>query len=259
MAAPRCSGVQTLGSILLLREAARQNVPYEGAFREAGYVPRSAPPLQYRPLNEEELRAVPGQMARYAGVILTSPRAASRLVSILGRVDMERLRGVPIYCVGPATAAPLRAAGLTPSVPGSGTASSLAESLSLEEEHRPLLFLCGARRLDDLPRILEKRGAAVRELVVYQSEPNPAYVLEGHPRPDWIAFFSPSAVAGLAAFVGERWPTARRAAIGPTTARALERAGLRADAVAAQPTPGGLVRAVEGAASAQSPDASSRA
>ncbi len=61
---------------------------------------------------------------------------------------------------------------------------------------------------------------------------------------DAALFFSPSAVRQFAR-LGLRVPRAIVACIGPTTAAAARRGGLRAPVVAAEPTPRALVAVVE--------------
>lgn len=69
-------------------------------------------------------------------------------------------------------------------------AAALAEAIA-EEMEDEVVFFCGDKRLDTLPRVLEHNNVAVQELVVYSTEETPTEVSAVY---DGMLFFSPSAV-----------------------------------------------------------------
>lgn len=76
---------------------------------------------------------------------------------------------------------------------------------------KPLLFLCGNRRRDDLPNLLHQHNIPLQEMIVYQTEyyntslgsesSNPpedlSHLVNPPIEPSWIVFFSPSGVEAL--------------------------------------------------------------
>ena len=156
----------------------------------------------------------------------------------------------PVWAVGPATAEAARAAGLPVIAGDFGTADALAARLEAEAGAAeagvaalPFLFLCGDRRRDVLPDRLRAAGLAVAEHVVYRAHLALERVPPQAAAPDWAVFFSPTGVEVAHAVPAFPW-SARLAAIGPTTAAALEAGGHAVAAVAAAPTPDALAHAL---------------
>jgi uroporphyrinogen-III synthase len=83
------------------------------------------------------------------------------------------------------------------------------------------------------------------ECVVYETLARDAIDVPDDGRPLWLAFFSPSGREAVAkSGIDPQAPHVRLAAIGPTTAGALEEAGWPVDAVADAPTPEALAEAI---------------
>jgi len=227
--------------VYLLRVETTASDPFAEALRAAGYRPFVLPVLSVVWCNTEQLRAVLARPEAYGGLIFTSPRAVEA-VRRLGSL-LEAWRRRPVYVVGPRTAAAAQELGLQPRGETAGSGRELARLiLQALRPERPLLFLCGARRRDELPTLLREEGLPLEELVVYDTRPSvPELPAEA---PDWVVFFSPS---GLEA--ARRLPIAREqvrvAAIGPTTAAALQQEGWEVAAVARTPTPEGLLAALQ--------------
>lgn len=156
-------------------------------------------------------------------------------------------------------------------------ASASAERGGGEDKTRSIRmgFLTGEKHRDVIPRKLQMAGIQVEEIVVYSTEAKKDFLRDlngrlkdvdkrnsGH---HWVVFFSAFAAAEILSCIGalseeqgkvrdgwydnERRKT-RVAAIGPTTAEALERNyGLVVDALAEKPSPEGVRDAVEEAMS----------
>ncbi|MDQ7039827.1 MAG: uroporphyrinogen-III synthase [Rhodothermus sp.] len=229
--------------VYLLRAEATASDPFVEQLQAAGYRPFVLPVLAIDWVNTESLRAVLAHPEAYSGLIFTSPRAVEAVRRL--RIPLEAWRAHPVYVVGPRTAAAVRKIGWEPRGETAGSGSELARRI--QQGARPicpLLFLCGARRREELPTLLRAAGFPLQELVVYATRPLvPALPAEA-PTPDWVVFFSPSGLEA-ARRLPLAWEQVHVAAIGPTTAVALQQEGLRVAAVARTPTPEGLLAAMQ--------------
>jgi len=105
----------------------------------------------------------------------------------------------------------------------------------------------------DLVQGIRRLGAEVHEVIAYHTVPANESIAEARRRLvsggiDVITFTSSSTVTNLVAvFQGEPWPIDRVkiACIGPKTAEAAIRFGLKVDILAGEQTIPGLVRAIE--------------
>lgn len=241
--------------VILLRSADEPD-RYLSAFRRAGLQAMCEPVLTFEFPNQKQLAEHLEDADRYAALVATSPRVGIALDRLFaGRDDLaSRWRGKDAFAVGPNTAERLREVRMDPRGEEAGDAADLAEQITVASPTRPLLFLCGNRRRDTLPNRLQEVGLAFDELVVYETRLRRDLTLPP-PRPSsgtsWLVFFSPSGVEAVeqAPSVDPvQLPEYRIAAIGPTTAGALEEAGWAVDAVASEPSPHGLVQAIRTAA-----------
>lgn len=89
----------------------------------------------------------PPDAAEYDGLLLTSANATRQ-----AGAGLERLRSLPAYCVGAATAEAARETGLAIEAIGTGGVDALLESLSPKLR---LLHLCGADRREAAVRAVE--------------------------------------------------------------------------------------------------------
>jgi hydroxymethylbilane synthase len=152
---------------------------------------------------------------------VTSANAARRLAGV------TLPAGVRLAAVGAATAQALEQVGLQAELVGQAGARALAAALapSLGTGGR-VLFPCAEGARDELEEELRRAGVAVERLELYRTR------LRGDLRLDTSAavrlYLSPSAVT--AALPAERAasPSARRVALGPSTAAALAEAGFPA-------------------------------
>lgn len=173
----------------------------------------------------------------------TSARGVERFFCLLGqyRLDLRRLGRCRLAAIGPATARALEDRGLYPEVcPAGRTGEALAQTLV--ETVRPaerVLLLRSAQGSPKLAQALEEAGLEVRDLALYTAKALPGP--EPLPALDLLTFGS---AGGVRAFIEQYGPVAIPAvAIGPVTARALERAGMPAR-MAQEISAEGLARAV---------------
>nr|BCX00693.1 MAG: uroporphyrinogen III methyltransferase [Bacteroidota bacterium] len=191
-----------------------------------------------------------------AAILFTSPRSVAHLgwaLSLDPVQEARLLRGPSVYVVGPATARYAQAFGWRPRRIGGGGAEGMLQAVLDDGISGPVLFPCSAERLDVLPEGLRQRGIPVLELALYAPEPlDPEAFWNLRRRwrlrrPDGVVWFSPSAVAvALTRLFDLPWEQVRHIAIGPTTARALQAAGLEPAAVSPHPDPAGLRAALKG-------------
>lgn len=234
--------------VLLLRSPDEPD-PYEEALADAGFDARSVGVLSFERVHLDELRQALEHPRSYDGLIFTSPRAVEAVAEAMPWLPSENVlwHARAVFAVGPRTAEELRAIGFQPEGEEGGSAEMLAEYISSRAFGKPLLFLCGDRRRDELPNRLQDAGVAYEELCVYRTIPRLRLDLSGLPRVDWIVLFSPSGLEALEASAIPDLGDARFAAIGPTTAGALEARRYEVSAVAAQPSPDGLTEAIRAA------------
>lgn len=230
--------------VVLLRSCDEPDA-YVDAFREAGMLAECVPVLAFSYPNQDAVKHLLLDAAAHAALVVTSPRAVRALADVLDSVPepvAEVWKQRPAYAVGPKTAGRLREAGFQPVGEQAGGAEALVRVIASEAPPGPLFFLCGNRRRDTLPNGLREAGIEVTEQVVYETQTrDDVSVPDGA---TWLVFFSPSGIEGVRKSDGVDASRYRRAAIGTTTAAALSRAGLPAEAVADRPAPEPLVRAI---------------
>lgn len=165
--------------------------------------------------------------------------AENRLSREAGGNQAHRKLFWKIYCIGMATRQ--RVADYFGETAIEGTADSaaaLAEVIAREEKARELVFFCGDLRRDELPAVLQQKGFAVEELVVYRTVAIPHKTGRGY---DGIAFFSPSAVESYFS-VNTVDAGALLFAIGRTTAAAISSRCDNTVVVGERPDKGALIR-----------------
>lgn len=188
------------------------------------------PPPSWEPVD-----AALDRIATYDWIVLTSVNGVRAFFDRLcaRRQDIRRLHRARIAAVGPETAAALAAHGiLVDVVPGEfraeGVAAALAESGVAGA--RILLPRAGGAR-EILPQMLRQAGAAVDEVVTYQSArpralPPELPALLAERAIDLVTFTSSSTVRHFVELAGAAARTAPAACIGPITAETARTAGL---------------------------------
>lgn len=146
-----------------------------------------------------------GQPAAGCALAWTSRRAATLLAETLPahRAALERL---PLFAVGEESAGPIKASGLSVSVPRTGLGAGHLAAHLIEHASalgiRRVAFLHGDRALSDLPDCLARAGIPVDRFEVYRTsylpaDPAPLVRALHARRPCVVAYFSPSAISGL--------------------------------------------------------------
>lgn len=231
------------------------------AMQEARFNVKFIPTLHFDFVSQRELSEAMSNPSRFSGLILTSQtavEACSRALQ-LGSVP-QGWSSLPVFVVGTATAEAVHSQLALKAEGGTcGNAKTLAQTIieyfqPNRSESKPLLFPCSDLHMETLPSILQEAGLPLCSIVSYQTVPHPDLVKclkeeEQTILPDeevWFVFFSPSGVQ----FVNQLFRSllerkgAKLAAIGPTTAEAIKKVGLKVAATASTPTPESLLAAM---------------
>ncbi|KAM4775714.1 uroporphyrinogen-III synthase [Cyanocitta cristata] len=201
----------------------------------------------------------------YGGLVFTSPRALEAIKMCLKEKSkkeawsksLKQMWNIkPTYVVGKATASLVEEIGLFPQGEKSGNAEKLAEYICSREKPNSsaLLFPCGALKREVLPTVLREKGIPLESLTVYQTTQHPdlqeslSSYFSQQGIPASIVFFSPSGVKFCLQHIqklsGDLINQVKFAAIGPTTAQALEAAGIAVSCTAGSPTPQDLAAGI---------------
>ena len=190
-----------------------------------------------------------GRARDFDWILFTSTRSVPPFV--------EELQGgqAPLLgAVGPLTARRLDDLGLpvnlVPEDRHDGEGLARAWGAAVNDPQCRILLPRSDRALDLLPRLLREMGAEVEEVEAYRTRPRAirrAQLAQIGPL-DGILLASPSAVTGLFSDISPRelsemMPGVVLAAIGPTTAEAVEAVGGQVEVIAEAPTWGALLTA----------------
>jgi uroporphyrinogen-III synthase len=193
--------------------------------------------VRREPVDGAALRAALATLAARDVLVLTSPAGVD---AVAGTIDLRAVP-CPIAVIGRATGERLRLHGrIADRVASAPNGAALGRELPLPEGE--VVLARSDRALADLPEALRARGARVREVIAYRTHADArgdASAARDALRSDGAAVVvtSPSALEGLVAAVGaEPVRCAVVVAIGPTTARAIERLLHVVPRVAEEPT-----------------------
>lgn len=223
---------------------------------ERGATALRVPMIAIRPVPEGgPLDDAVRRLERYDWIVLTSPRGARAVF------DRRRALGLGLppcpprwAAVGPLTAAAITAGGAPVSwISAGGRGAALAAELGRDVEGASILLPRARIAARGLPEALAARGARVDDVPAYETEVGPersrAPLAQALVRGlDAVVFTSGSTVDGFAKLTGDLAGSLAGVAticIGPSTARVLDRHGVRASSVADRRTPDALVRAIE--------------
>jgi uroporphyrinogen-III synthase len=218
-------------AILVVRQEGR----FSEVLRKNGCEVINLELIRTEPVNDlSEFIETVKKIGRYDGIFLTSPAAAKIFLhhlTLVGGTFYGR-----VYILGERSKAVLDGSGLNViSSPAANTAQGLIESFDEADfAGKNLLFIRGDRSVSTIPEMLGGI-ASVNEIVVYKSvqiSPGDSVIENLKSRMktneiDWACFFSPSGIDGfMAHFGGEDLEKVKAAAIGETTARQANKAGL---------------------------------
>lgn len=235
-----------IGTVILTRtEADNQRVA--PLFERYGFTVVSGPTIELRPL-AVDLTQGRRALEKGGGVVLTSGEATERWLDL----RRDRLADLPVECylvVGRRSAELLHAG--DPETPIVAVADSSAELLqSLESFPVRLLYPGSRARRDEFVSGLRVRGSQVFDFPLYEpvlpADGGRSFsaALRAATLPLAVVFFSPSAVEGMQALAITLPTGAIVAAIGATTAAALNARGITHVVVPERPDPELLAQAL---------------
>uniref|UniRef100_A0A8C2Y5C7 Uroporphyrinogen III synthase n=1 Tax=Coturnix japonica TaxID=93934 RepID=A0A8C2Y5C7_COTJA len=221
--------------------------PYVKELGLYGFEATLIPVLSFEFVSLEALFEKLSHPEHYRGLVFTSPRALEAIKICLkqnskseawSKTLKQQWNTKPTYVVGKATA-----------------------SLGEKPHSSSLLFPCGALKREVLPTALKEKGIALESLTVYQTaqhehlQQSLSSYFSQQGIPASIVFFSPSGVKFCLQHIqklsGDFANHVKFAAIGPTTAEAMEAAGIPVSCTAESPTPQDLAAGIQKALHSQ--------
>jgi uroporphyrinogen III methyltransferase/synthase len=246
------------GKRVLVTRTRRQAGPLSSLLSERGALPVEMPAIDIQAVDDTaELDRAIGGLRSYDWLLFTSVNGVAAFFGRLRglKLDSRALSGVSIGAIGPATADALRERGIVPDfVPAVYSGGGIIDGLRGRDLAGRRLLLPRADIADrELVEGLRGLGVGVDEIVAYRTAAPGETVRQAaasllSKELDVITFTSPSTVFNLTAALHGRLPTnsdVKIACIGPKTAAAAAKAGLRVDIVAGEYTVPGLVAAIE--------------
>ncbi|KFZ67068.1 Uroporphyrinogen-III synthase, partial [Podiceps cristatus] len=241
--------------------------PYIKELGLYGFEATLIPVLSFEFISLESLFEKLSHPESYGGLVFTSPRALEAIKICLkenskneawSKSLIQRWNTKPAYVVGKATASLAEEIGLMPQGEKSGNAEKLAEYICSREKpsSSALLFPCGALKREVLPTVLREKGVPLESLTVYQTaqhtdlqESLSSYFSQQSFVDCSVGYSSPSGVRFCLQHIqklsGDFINHIKFAAIGPTTAEAMEAAGIPVGCTAESPTPLALAAGIQ--------------
>jgi uroporphyrinogen III methyltransferase/synthase len=246
------------GKRILVTRARHQAGALSQLLSQRGAQPIELPAIGIEAIADSaELDAAIGNLSAYQWLIFTSSNGVEAFFQRVEalKLDSRALSGLKIGAIGPATAKALAQRGINADyIPEVYSSEGLLVGLKGYPLRGKRFLLPRANIADKrLTNGLTRLGAEVHEIVAYRTVASPEATSKireilSSGQLDVITFTSSSAVSHLmAALQGD--PTlinkAKVACIGPKTAEAATKAGLKVDIVAREHTVLGLVEAIE--------------
>ncbi len=245
------------GKRILVTRARHQASVLSKMLAAKGALPVELPVISIQKLADNyELQKEIVNLPRYQWLVFTSGNGVEAFFEVLAvlKLDARALARLKIAVIGAATAAALKQNGLTADCqPAVFTSRGLLDEMAQRNISGQAFLLPRADIADaELSEGLIALGARVRDVVAYRTSPDEtaaavARSLLAGPV-DVVTFTSSSTVANLTAVLESQNISlngARIACIGPKTAEAAARAGLRPHIVAREQTIPGMVAAIE--------------
>jgi uroporphyrinogen III methyltransferase/synthase len=246
------------GKTILITRAAHQTDIFVRLIKEQNGIPIIFPTIEItKPGSWDKLDQSLKNLYMFDGIAFTSVNGVEYFFQrfVEQNISAQLLKGKALLAVGEKTKRALDDYGLTVTLmPEKFTAQDLASMLQQEDlTGKYFLFPKGNLAKDTLPEALKSLGASVDEVIVYETRiPTPANIKEvktllSNGKIDVITFTSPSTVKNFFYLIKtKQFPKGTMiAAIGPSTANAIEECGLDVDIQPTQSTIEGLVEAIQ--------------
>jgi len=205
------------------------------------------PFIEVKPVSVKEFRKQKIDILDHTAVIFTSRNAIDHFFSICAELKIEMPADMKYFCISEQTANYLQKYIVIRKrkiFTGFRTAQDLIEILKKHKGEK-YLFPCSSIRKNDIPDFMGKNGYQYTEAVMYETVAADLSDL-ADVNYDIIAFFSPSGINSLFVnFPDFQQHKTRIAAFGPTTAQAVNDAGLFLDIQAPMPNAPSMTGALE--------------
>ncbi len=205
------------------------------------------PFIQVQPLQYKEFRKQKVEILSHTAVIFTSRNAVDTFFKLCEEGKTELPADFKYFCISEQTANYLQKyIVVRKRKVFTGTKTS-AELIDIIKKHKDETYLypCSNIRKDDIPLFLADNGFKFTEAVIYETVASDLKEIS-YEKYDIIAFFSPSGVSSLLSnFPDFKQNQIRLAAFGPTTAKAVNEAGLILDIQAPLPDAPSMTGALE--------------
>jgi uroporphyrinogen-III synthase len=205
------------------------------------------PFIEVKPVGVKDFRKQKVDILDHSAIIFTSRNAIDHFFSICAELKIEMPAEMKYFCISEQTANYLQKYIVIRKrkiFTGFRTAQDLIEILKKHKGEK-YLFPCSSIRKNDIPEFLEKNNYKYTEAVMYETVAADLSDL-ADVNYDIIAFFSPSGINSLFVnFPDFKQNRTRIAAFGPTTAKAVEDAGLFLDIQAPMPNAPSMTGALE--------------
>lgn len=225
---------------VLVTRPADQAAQFVRLLEKQGLIPVLFPTIEIRPLPGWTVPDLIG----FDGVFFTSTNSITHFIDRLMQEapdQLDRLAVTDVWAVGKQSASELGRYGITTRpLAKIGDAVTMMEEIGAEAiSGHTFLFVRGNLSLGTVPELILRYGGTCTELTVYENCPPPLektnavkkQVLDG--KIDCLSFTSPSTAENFFTAMGSTAlpPGTKVAAIGTTTARALEKLGVKVDII----------------------------
>ena len=205
------------------------------------------PFIQIDPISFKEFRKQKIDILDHTAVIFTSRNAVDHFFRLCSESKIEMPNDMKYFCISEQTANYLQKYIVIRKrkiFTGTRTAADLIEILK-KHRNEKYIFPCSNIRKDDIPNFLKNDGYNYTEGIIYKTVASDLSDL-ADVNYDVIAFFSPSGINSLFVnFPDFKQNNTRIAAFGPTTAKAVRKAGLNLDIEAPLPNAPSMTGAIE--------------
>jgi uroporphyrinogen III methyltransferase/synthase len=193
----------------------------------------------------QPVKVKPIKISGYTHVAFTSRTAVEYFFPNLAG-DNRSLAGTKVCAVGDQTARALVERGIKPDlVAAEFTSRSLARELAQQGVKGAHVFHPGADKMNpDFEKVLSKVGARVTNLILYRIDKVAPENVEAVDDADWVTFASAQTVRNFMEAIGDRPVKAKVACIGPITAAAARKAGLKVAVIPKKFTFDALIQAI---------------
>lgn len=241
------------GQTVLVTRPERQATPLLQKLQSLGATTLLQPAIEIKPVDDwSAIDTAIENLPSYDWLVFSSANGVQYFLDRILELghDLRALSTCQLAAIGPATAEKLAEYHLRADLqPTKYRAEALAEQLAPQAAGKRCLLLRASRGREVLAETLTAAGAAVEQVVVYESrdvtQPQPdVHAALAAGEIDWTTVTSSAIARSLVNLFGDELKQTQLAAISPLTAGVLQEAGYPATLVAEEYTTDGLLREI---------------